>query len=214
MLRRLIQIPLLLAALLALVLLTANVWLVLQAGDIAETPQQLRISEVALVLGTSPYAADGRPNRHFAGRMDAAAELYHRGRVRQLLVSGANPDIYYNEPQRMLEALLERGVPQAAVTLDYAGRRTLDSVARAQRIFGLRELIIVSQRFHLYRALYLARSRDLKVQGYAAPGPALAERWRVELRECFARLLALLDVLILDTEAEVLGEPQPIGPLS
>ena len=163
-------------------------------------PQQLEPVPMALVLGTSVWSAGGEPSSHFAGRMQAAAELYHSGRVQSLLLSGANPTRYYNEPQRMREALLKQGVPDSALLLDYAGRRTLDSVRRARDVFAAQELIIVSQSYHLYRALFLADADGLQAQGYIAPGPRLRQRWRTEWREMLARVLALLDIYILDTQ--------------
>lgn len=190
---------------------TANLWLIFSAGRIASQPDQLRPVPVALVLGTSHWSAEGRPNRHFAGRVQAAADLYHAGVVQHILASGANPEVYYNEPQRMFEALRERGVPAAAITLDFAGRRTLDSMVRATQIFDQQDLIIVSQRYHLYRALYLARASGLRAQAYAAAEPPLAARWNIEMREVFARLLALLDVHVFRTGAQVMGAPEPIS---
>ena len=192
------------------VIVASNVLVVWRAGALVESPDAAKPFAVALVLGTSQWSAEGRPNRHFAGRMDTAAALYHAGKVRHILASGANPEVYYNEPQRMLEALVERGVPAEAISLDFAGRRTLDSVVRASRVFGLQRFTVVSQPYHLYRALYLARAFDLEVQGVGAAQPPLAERWRLELREVMARLLAVLDVHVLHTDAEVLGEPEPI----
>ena len=210
MLSRLFALLATLVALSLLLIALANAWVVLQAGEPVQDLQKLESTPVALVLGTSHWSSEGRPNRHFAGRMDAAADLYHAGLVRHLLASGANPEIYYNEPQRMFEALTERGVPASSITLDYAGRRTLDSVVRAGRIFGQTRIIIVSQEYHLYRALYLARHHGLQAQGYAAPGPGLGQRWRMEMREVLARLLAVLDTQILQTQAQVLGTPEPI----
>lgn len=205
-----VRFALLLVAAGLLLLLAANLWLVLGAESIARTPAQLRPVPVALVLGASHWSADGRPSRHFSGRMDAAAQLYHAGAVRHILASGANPGVYYNEPQRMFEALTARGVPPSAITLDFAGRRTLDSVVRARRIFGVQSVVLVSQRYHLYRALYLARAHGFDAQAYAAAGPEFSARWKTELREVMARLLAVLDVHVLHTQPQVLGAPEPI----
>lgn len=201
----------LLVLFLALALIAAaNGLVVWGSGGISHQADELAPVDVALVLGTSQWSVEGHPNRHFAGRMDAAAALYHAGTVRHILASGANPEIYYNEPQRMFEALLERGVPEDAITLDFAGRRTLDSVVRAQRVFGLQRFVVISQPYHLYRAMFLARAHGLEVQGFAAAQPPLSERWRVEMREVMARLLAVLDLYVLHTQAEMLGEPEPI----
>ena len=210
MIRRVLALLTSLCVLAALLLVAGNLWVISQAGPIRHDPAELAVTDVALVLGTSHYSAEGRPNRHFQGRMDAAAELYQAGMVRHVLASGANPEIYYNEPQRMFEALTERGVPAENITLDFAGRRTLDSLIRARRIFGQSDVTIISQPYHLYRAMYLARAAGIQAQAYAAAQPPLSARWTIEAREALARLLALLDVHVLGTEAQVLGEPEPI----
>lgn len=170
------------------------------APRIATSVQTTQAAPLALVLGTSHWSRNGEPSEHFRGRMDAAAALFSGGKVRALLLSGANPSIHYNEPQRMREALQQRGVPPEAMVLDYAGRRTLDSVRRARDVFGAKQLIIVSQRYHLYRALFLADADGLTAQGLAASGPDLPSRWRTEWREVLARVLAVLDVYVLGTE--------------
>ncbi len=208
--RLLMAIGLVMIGLAAAVLLAANLYVITVAGPIKTDPGGLAVTDVALVLGTSHWSADGHPNRHFAGRMDAAAQLYHAGLVRHILASGANPEIYYNEPARMHEALLQRGVPEDAITLDYAGRRTFDSIVRAREIFAQETLTIISQPYHLYRALFLARSVGLSAQAYAAAQPPLIERWHIEVREVMARLLAVLDVHVLNTAPQVLGAPEPI----
>jgi SanA protein len=209
-LRKLIGFGVVVSILAVAFVFSANAYIIAMAGPIKSEPAALTATDVVLVLGTSHWSADGHPNRHFAGRMDATAELYHAGLVRHILASGANPEIYYNEPQRMLEALQQRGVPSEVITLDYAGRRTLDSIIRAREVFGQKAITIVSQPYHLYRALYLARAMGMSAQGYAASQPPLSERWRIELREVMARVLAVLDVEVLKTEAGVLGDPEPI----
>src|SRR4051812_44765415 len=100
-------------------------------------------NEVGLVLGTSPTLGTWQ-NPYFEGRMDAAAKLYHAGKVRHLLLSGDNGTRGYDEPTAMKDALISRGIPESALHLDYAGFRTLDSMARAQAVFGVRELTIIT----------------------------------------------------------------------
>lgn len=212
MIRRFAGLAAALVAGVLLVILAANAYLLAVGQTIHSRPASLAPVEVGLLLGTSHWSRGGEPNAHFAGRVQAAIELYRRGRIRHILASGANPEIYYNEPQRMFEALVAGGVPAEAITLDFGGRRTLDSVVRARQIFGLDTVTVISQRYHLHRALFLARAHGLSAQGYAAPAPRLRDRWRVELREALARVLALLDVYLLDTAPQVLGEPEPIEP--
>jgi SanA protein len=166
--------------------------------------------EVALVLGTSPKFQNGRTNLHFEGRMDAAAELYRAGKVKHLLVSGDNRHRSYNEPVEMRAALIKRGVPAAAVTLDFAGFRTLDSVVRARQVFGLDRCIIVTQRYHNPRALEIARANNLDAWGYCPPDVAFAHSFRTECREVLARTVTLLDLYVWHREPRFLGKPEPI----
>jgi SanA protein len=129
--------------------------------------------EVALILGTS-RSYRGQPNRFYQARIEAAARLFQSGRVRGILVSGDNATRYYNEPISMQKDLIALGVPADVITLDYAGFRTLDSMIRAKKVFGLDEVLVVSQRFHAARAVFLARQFGLDARGFAADDPAHA----------------------------------------
>lgn len=167
-------------------------------------------NEVGLVLGCSPFVSGGGPNPQFHGRMQAAAELYKLGKLKRLIVSGANPDSRYNEPKKMREALLELGVPSEAMVLDYAGDSTFDSITRAQVVFGLQRVTVITQKYHAYRALFLARKTGVQAVAYAAPlanhgGPGL----RHPPREILARLLAVLDLFVLRTQPRLLGAEAP-----
>jgi SanA protein len=172
----------------------------------ADTP----VRDIALVLGASPTLSDGRVNLHFASRIDAAASLYHAGKVRHLLVSGDNGHASYNEPHAMRDALIARGVPAEAITCDYAGFRTLDSVIRAHRIFGARQLIIVTQRYHNTRALAIARHEGIDAIGFCSADVNLRDSLRTELREVLARAATMLDLHVLHRSPKFLGHPEPI----
>ncbi len=161
---------------------------------------------VGIVLGTSPYASTGRKNGYYTTRIEAAADLYHRGKVSLLIASGANPSRYYNEPRSMKTDLVNLGVPANRITLDFAGLRTLDSVIRAHKVFGQDAFTVVSQRFHLLRAVYIGRRHGLNVVGYAAEDPTTFMRLNARLREYGARAKALLDIWIFDTQPKFLGE--------
>lgn len=170
-------------------------------------------SPVGLVLGTSPYTRDGAPNPQFAGRVDAAAQLYQLGKVRHLLISGTNSGRSYNEPRAMWKALMKRGVPQSAMTLDFAGDRTFDSVARAHIVFGLDRFTIITQRFHAYRAEFAAKKLHLGVVAYAAPGgDELGTLSRTRLREVLARVKIVLDIYVLHTQPRFGGDRATLGP--
>jgi SanA protein len=162
--------------------------------SITDRLDQVEPLEVALILGTS-RSYRGQPNPFYQARIEAAAELYHKGLVRGILASGDNATRYYNEPVAMQKDLVARGVPAEAITLDYAGFRTLDSMVRAKQVFGLDEVLVVSQRFHAARAIFLARQFGLDARGFAAADPAHAGYIKVRAREIFARAAAVLDVL-------------------
>lgn len=164
-----------------------------------------------LVLGTSPRSArGGGPSPFFENRMDAAAVLYNAGVVRRLLLSGDNRHVAYNEPVAMRDALRQRGLPDTAMALDYAGFRTLDSVVRARKVFQLEEnVVIITDDFHLPRALFLARENGLRALGYAGESVPWERSFRTRIREWFSRTLACLDVYVWKTRPHFLGDPVP-----
>lgn len=194
-----------------LTLMAANAWLVSATREfVFDEIAQVGVHDVGLVLGTSPYTRYGNRNLLFTHRMMAAAELYVSGRVRHLLVSGANPDRTYNEPRKMYQALRRLGVPDSALTLDFAGFRTLDSIVRAQRIFGLERFVVVSQRYHDYRALFIARYNGVEAIAYIRPQEDLRQPLRAEAREYLARFRAVLDLFVLAARPRFLGPRRPI----
>ena len=180
------------------------------AGRIFTDLNDLPRREVAVVLGTSKYA-NGRLNGFYAGRMRAAAELYKSGTVDGILVSGDNGRQDYNEPEQMKADLVALGVPAEHITADYAGFRTLDSIYRAGDVFGLRSYIVVTQAFHLPRALYLADQKGHDALGLAAYGPGGYWGQRVRAREVLARVQAVLDVEVLRRNPRFLGEPVQVS---
>jgi SanA protein len=173
----------------------------------AEVPER----EVALVLGTSKFTLRGAPNLHFNQRIAAAAALYHSGKIQHLLVSGDNHVRGYDEASDMRDALLSQGVPPGALTCDYAGFRTLDSVVRARTVFGLARCTIVSEEFHCPRALWIAREHGLDAIAFAAPD-LKSMRWslRVKAREVFARAWCGVDLYLLHRAPKFSGPPEPI----
>lgn len=155
--------------------------------------------DTALVLGCAPTLKDGRPNFYFEARLDAAAQLFHNGRVQRLIVSGGplrRGASNASECDAMLRGLVRRGVPPDRILADRLGTRTWRSIEQLRDVFKLRELTIVSQAFHLPRAVYLARHIRIQAHGYAAPSPPLVsgKHLKVLLRETFSRTRALVDV--------------------
>lgn len=165
--------------------------------------------DVAMVLGTAPIGPEGGPNRYFVYRLDAAAALYEAGKVKYFIVSG-HRDGRYDEPTAMRAGLVERGVPEEAIYRDFDGDRTLDSVARARLIYGQTRLIIVSQRFHLSRALFLARHEGIDAWGFEARDVDTPYSIFTELRRYPSALRAYWDVW-MNTPPGELGKPIQIG---
>jgi len=167
--------------------------------------------EVALVLGTAKYVQGGRLNLFYRPRIEAAAELFKAGKVRGIVVSGDNGRVDYDEPSQMKSDLIALGVPAPYVTCDYAGFRTLDSVYRLERVFEQTSYVVVSQDFHVRRAIFLGESRGHRAVGLAADGPSGYWGARVRLREVLARCNAFLDVYLLRTQPRFLGRLEPVG---
>lgn len=175
-------------------------------GDIDAVPMR----DAALLLGTSPSTRTGRTNPFFERRIEAAVALLRSDRVRVVVVSGDNSHHSYNEPAAMRRALMERGVPPDRIVEDFAGFRTLDSVIRMNAVFGQDRFIVVSQRFHVERALFLAAAHGIDAIGFSAGDPGGSALLPVRLREYGARVKAVLDAYLLRTGPRFLGEPVPI----
>ena len=130
--------------------------------------------------------------------------------MRHLLVSGDNHVATYDEPTDMKEALMRRGVPESAITCDYAGFRTLDSVYRSKSVFGLSRVTVVSQAFHNKRAVTIAKRHGIDAVAYNAEDAPDGYRAYTNLREILARNLAVLDLYVLNRKPRFPGPPEPI----
>lgn len=162
------------------------------ADDIAAVPG----APVALVLGAG-VGPDGRPSAFLRGRLDVARDLYRAGRVDVLLVSGDNRTPDYDEPTAMRDYLLSQGVPAHHIVADRAGNDSYDSCARARRVFGVTRLLVVSQTYHLPRALAICRALGLDADGVGDHSVRRHARvWRAGvLREFPANVKAVADVV-------------------
>lgn len=159
---------------------------------------------IVLVLGTAK-TYEGYPNVFYNYRISEAVKLYKSGKIKGFLISGDNSLSNYDEPTDMKDDLVKRGVPEEIINLDYAGFDTYDSVVRAEKIFQLKKYIIISQDFHIKRALYIARGHGHQVVGLAAQGiPGVWNR-RMRLREVLARYKAFLEVNIYSPGPTFLG---------
>jgi SanA protein len=180
-----------------LLVLACDVYIsVADRGVIYRDPEAVPSGCSALVLGTSRMLSSGRPNMFYQTRMDAAGLLYRSHRVGHLILSGTATD-HYNEPESMRKDLMRLGVPDSAMTLDGKGFRTLDSILRAKRVYKADRIVIISQGFHVERAVFLARAFGVDACGYAADdSEPLGWYWRVRLREVVARTCAVIEAVL------------------
>jgi SanA protein len=191
------------------VLIACNVWIVKSTENrIFSEINKLPDHRIGLVLGTSHRSVGGGPNPFFQHRIETASELYRLGKIDHFILSGDNSTMFYNEPLEMRKALIAKGVPPSAITLDYAGLRTLDSVVRSKEIFGQDKLTIITQSFHSYRAIFISRYYDIDAVAMVAEDPSLERTFKVRLREYLARTKAVLDLYIFKTAPRHLGEKE------
>jgi SanA protein len=165
----------------------------------------------AIIFGAG-LLRDGSPTAILRDRVQRGANLYFAGKAEKLLMSGDNRFVEYNEPEAMRQYALDLGVPAEAIVLDYAGRRTYDSCYRAKAIFGVDAAILVTQEFHLPRAIFLCNM--LGVEGLGVDADLRTYRqWALiswNLRELPATVNAFVD--LITRPLPVLGEPEPIFP--
>ena len=157
-------------------------------------------NKVGLVLGTSKFAPSGNINLFYKHRVNATVELYNAGKIEYVLVSGDNSRKDYDESSDFKNDLIEKGIPENRIFLDYAGFRTLDSIVRAKEIFGQSSLTIISQKFHNERAIYIANHYNIKAIAYNAK-----DVFKRPFREYLARTKASLD-LVFNVKPKFLGE--------
>jgi SanA protein len=202
-------LPLVLGTLLLLAPLALRAWVGEQFADrIYAEVTAIRSEPAAIVFGAG-YWPSGRLSSALADRMETAIALYQSGKVNKLLLSGDNRVADYNEPAAMARYASERGVPREDLVLDYAGRRTYDSCYRAREIFGVEGAVLVTQAFHLPRALYTCQRLGLEVVGVEADQRQYVRAPWYQLRELFALSRAWLDLNLFKPQP-VLGEAIPV----
>jgi SanA protein len=202
------------AALVALILLSApflwRAWIEYRFLPEIVTVENATPTRAAIVYGARVYG-NGRLSAMVRDRVETGIALYEAGKVDVLLMSGSNQNDDYNEPGDMIAYAVQRGVPADALQPDYGGRRTYDTCYRAMEIFGVQEAILVTQEFHLPRALFTCRALGMQVQGVIADQREYSERsirWS-QMREIPATIVALFDVLRRQP-ATIMGERIPL----
>lgn len=182
----------------------------LQAVPRTFTVDTLPAKRVAIVFGAG-LRPDGSAGPVLRDRVQTAVNLYQAGRVEVLLMSGDNRFVEYNEPEAMREHALRLGVPDEDIVLDYAGRRTYDTCYRAAEIFQVDSAVLVTQNFHMPRALFLCNALGVQSVGVEADNTYFRKISRLiwNTRELFATSQAVWDVYV-ENPIPVLGDLQPI----
>ncbi len=193
-----IKLPLLL---LVVLVLGCNLWITVSTqGRIFDSVDAIQSRPIGLVLGTSKKVAPNTPNQHFVNRVTAAAKLLESGKVDHLLLSGYRDSQYYDETRDMAAKLKELGVPESKYSTDNEGSRTINSVSRAASEFGYKDIIIISDDFHVARALFIADRLGLNALALRSKSVDFDDSKRVRIREYFARVKAVMDVFRLSLE--------------
>jgi SanA protein len=196
-----------LSLLLTFTLITCYFWVEIQTEDrVYSNINEIPAKKVALLLGTAKYSIYGGINLYFKYRIDAVVKLYKANKIQHIIASGDNRTKYYNEPIAMKKSLIERGIPVNAITLDYAGFRTLDSIVRCLKVFSQDDIIVVSQSFQNQRAIFISDYYGMKTIGFNAKPVPFALDMKTPIREYFARFKAVLDLYILKTAPKFLGD--------
>lgn len=166
---------------------------------------KIKKNKVGLVLGTAKMLTNGMVNLYFKYRIEATVELYKKGKIDFVLVSGDNGNKSYDEPTDFKNELIKYGVPEDKIFLDYAGFRTLDSVVRCKEVFGQDKITIISQQFHNERAIYIAKNNRIEAIGFNARDLSGRYGLKVKLREYLARTKVFIDIL-LNVKPKFLGK--------
>lgn len=161
--------------------------------------------KAALLLGTSKTLSNGNNNAYFDYRIAATVDLFKKKKIQAIVISGDNSKKTYNEPEDMKQALISAGIPDSCIYLDFAGFRTYDSVIRMNKIFGQSRFIIISQKFHNERAIYIAQHFGWTVYGFNAKEVTAFYGIKTNIREKFARVKLFLD-LLFEIEPKFLGD--------
>ena len=179
-------------------------------NQIHNTIESASVKKVGLLLGTGKFLGSGYINLFYKYRIDAAVALYKADKIKFILISGDNSRKGYDEPTSMKKDLIAAGIPETAIYLDYAGFRTLDSIIRCKLVFGESDIIVISQKFHNERAIYIAEANDMSAEGFNAKSASKRYGAKTYAREYLARTKMFLD-LIFGKDPKFLGKEIKIG---
>ncbi len=172
--------------------------------------EQIPPAYCAIVLGTTKFLKNGRENHYYTNRITAAVRLYRAGKCQKIIVSGDNRTHAYNEARDMKNDIVKQGVNERDIVCDFAGLRTLDSIVRFKEVFNQQKGIVVSQKFHNSRAIYIGRSWGIELYGYNADDVDRHAGIKTRIREVFSKVICVLDIELFKTRPKHLGDRIPV----
>lgn len=198
--KRIIRLLIIAIAIIAVAIIACYAIISINAtGKTYDSIKAIPYNRVGLLLGTSPITPQGEHNYYFDNRIQAAAELYHNGKISHIITSGgdySDRENGCNELTAMRDSLIALGVPDSLITLDYQGIRTINSIVKAKEVYELDSLTIISQKYHNERAIWLAEHYGLHAIAYNAPTPEITnKRIKNISREFLARIKMFIDIL-------------------
>jgi len=197
LLRLLIRLVIWLGIIVITMVALTNLWVVLSTlNQIRNVAQLDRQQQPALILGTSYLTREGASNPFFTSRISTAIGLYQEDLVSEFILSGSATD-YYNEPKAMASSLMASGIPNHMLISDTLGVRTLSSIIRCREVYQKDKVIIITQRFHAYRALFISNYYNLEAVAVPTTDVNANGKPGLVLREVFARTLAVIDLYFL-----------------
>jgi len=178
-------------------------------SHIFKEAERLKPAQAAIVLGAKVYP-NGAVSPIVYDRLLKGAELYKKGIVQKILVTGDHGQKEYDEVNTIRKHLEQLGVARRDIFMDHAGFSTYDSIYRARAVFEVSSAVIVTQNFHLARAVYMARKRGIDAEGYIADRRRYLYRRHYAIREYFARIKDFLLLNLFNPRPKYLGQPIPI----
>jgi SanA protein len=191
---------------------TCNKWIITSTeSQIYSDINKIPFRKTGLVLGASRKTTRGTDNLYFKYRIQAAYDLFTNHKIKYLILSGDNHTKGYDEPTDMRDALIEKGIPDTCLFLDYAGFRTFDSMVRSKEVFCEDSITVISQEFHNQRAIFIANKNKINAIGFNAKEVNNNYSFKTRAREILAKVKCVLDIYILYTTPKFLGEKIKIG---
>ena len=188
-----------------------NVYVGMSSKDyIADDIKDVKKGVSAIIVPGAGLESDGTPGVVLKDRLDTAIELFKAGVATRILVSGDHGDDYHNEALAMKEYAIEKGLPADAVFMDHAGFTTYETMYRAREVFGVTSCVIVTQKYHMYRSIYIARGLGLDAYGMPSGIHIDLKYFPLEAREFLARIKAFFMVMF-KPEPTYLGDEIPIS---